>query len=180
VYDGGRPAEPARVRHVRLIASLLAVAVAAALAGCGEDRESGTGTSTNGKTGTETAATPKGKPVKTVAIGESEFKLSPKQVSVDKPGVYEFEAKNTGNTVHALELEGQGTEVETKEIQPGKSATLKAELKGGEYKLYCPVGNHEQQGMTGTVTVGGKAGGGGTGTSTSEDSGSGGAAAPGY
>jgi uncharacterized cupredoxin-like copper-binding protein len=163
------------VRHVRWIVALLA-AVAIALAGCGEDRESGTGTSTEGKTGTETAAKPQGKPVRTIDIDESEFKLSPARVNVDKPGVYEFRARNVGNAVHALEVEGQGGEFETGEIQPGRSATLKADLKAGRYKLYCPVGNHEQQGMTGSVTVAGKSGGGsgGPGTSTSEDPDSGG------
>ncbi len=149
--------------------ALLSLLLALALAACGEDRETGTGTSTT-KTGTETAAAPKGKPVKTIEIEESEFRLSPDTVKLGKPGTYEFRAKNVGGTVHALEVEGQGTEVETDEIQPGKSATVKAELKEGEYKLYCPVGNHEQQGMTGKVTVGAKAA--GQGTSTSENKGS--------
>jgi uncharacterized cupredoxin-like copper-binding protein len=26
-------------------------------------------------------------------------------------------------------------------------------LEPGEYKFYCPVGNHEQAGMVGTLTV---------------------------
>jgi uncharacterized cupredoxin-like copper-binding protein len=27
------------------------------------------------------------------------------------------------------------------------------DLDAGEYKFYCPVGNHEQAGMVGTLTV---------------------------
>jgi uncharacterized cupredoxin-like copper-binding protein len=152
------------VRSVRTSAALLALLVTLAITACGEDRETGTGASTT-KTGTETSAAPAGKPVKTIQIEESEFKLSPDKVSVDKPGVYEFRAKNVGQTIHALEVEGQGTEVETKEIQPGKTATVKAELKNGEYELYCPVSDHKERGMTGSVAVGGKGG----GTATSED-----------
>ena len=160
---------PARVRSVRRTATLSALLFALLLAGCGEDRESGTGASTS-KTETEKAAAPKGKPVKAIDIDESEFKLSPAKVKLDKPGVYEFRARNVGQTVHALEVEGKGAEVETKDIQPGKSATVKTELKDGEYELYCPVDDHKGKGMTGTVTVGGKAAAGGT--STSEDKGS--------
>ena len=148
----------------------LLAALALALVACGEDRETGTGTTTGPKTETTGAATePKGKPVKTVELEESEFEISPKRVKVDKAGLYEFRVKNVGKTVHALEVEGQGSEVETEEIQPGKSATLKAQLEEGSYKLYCPVGNHEDQGMTGELTVGQKSGGGGA--ATTEDSG---------
>jgi plastocyanin len=99
--------------------------------------------------------------VKTVRVEETEFRLEPAEITLDKPGTYVFKAVNVGDTVHALEVEGEGLEEETEEIQPGQSAELKVELEAGTYELYCPVGDHEQRGMEGTLTV--KEGSGGSG-----------------
>ena len=99
--------------------------------------------------------------VKTIRIEETEFKLQPAEITLDKPGTYVFKAVNSGETVHALEVEGQGIEEETEEIQPGQSAELKVELEAGTYELYCPVGGHKEEGMEGTLTV--KEGSGGSG-----------------
>src|SRR3712207_4115878 len=91
--------------------------------------------------------------VKTIRIEETEFRLQPAEITLDKPGTYVFKAVNSGDTVHALEVEGEGIEEETQEIQPGQSATLKVELAAGTYELYCPVGGHKEEGMEGTLTV---------------------------
>ena len=99
--------------------------------------------------------------VKTIRIEETEFRLEPAEITLDKPGTYVLEAVNSGDTVHALEVEGQGIEEKTEEIQPGQSAQLKVELKAGTYELYCPVGGHKEEGMEGTLTV--KEGSGGSG-----------------
>jgi uncharacterized cupredoxin-like copper-binding protein len=143
----------------------LLLLVTGALAACGEDRETATGTSTSGKTATETSAAPGGKPMSTLSVTEDEYTIRPAQFSLARPGVYEFDVRNTGKAGHALEVEGQGMEVETKTFGPGKTAKLKADLKPGTYKLYCPVANHEQLGMTAKLTVRDDAGT-GTGTST--------------
>jgi uncharacterized cupredoxin-like copper-binding protein len=34
-----------------------------------------------------------------------------------------------------------------------EGTVLEVSLDAGTYKLYCPVGNYEQRGMTGMVTV---------------------------
>jgi uncharacterized cupredoxin-like copper-binding protein len=91
--------------------------------------------------------------VKTIRIEETEFRLEPAEITLDKPGTYVFEAVNSGDTVHALEVEGQGIEEETEEIQPGQNAKLEVELEAGTYELYCPVGGHKEEGMEGTLTV---------------------------
>jgi plastocyanin len=59
---------------------------------------------------------------------------------------------NPATVPHAVEVEGGGVEEETETITQG-SARLTVNLKAGEYKFYCPVGNHEQAGMVGTLTV---------------------------
>ena len=99
----------------------------------------------------------------------SEFALDPSQVSVEKPGTYTLHAINDGRFVHALEIEGQGVEEETEDIQPGEDADLTVELtQAGDYELYCPVDGHRGKGMEGSVDVGGAGAGAAT---TTEDSG---------
>ena len=71
---------------------------------------------------------------------------------------------NDGSVDHALEVEGGGVEEETDTIAPGESGELTVELAAGTYELYCPIGNHREQGVEGSVEVGGGAGGGGATT----------------
>ncbi len=92
-------------------------------------------------------------PIDTIEVQETEFSLDPSEITLEEPGTYVFRAVNSGNAVHALEIEGEGIEEETEEIEPGESTELEVNLDPGTYKLYCPVGNHEERGMTGTVTV---------------------------
>ena len=111
---------------------------------------------------------------KTIEVRLSEFALDPSQVSIDEPGTYTFRAVNQGQTVHALELEGQGIEEETEDIQPGETAELTVELtEAGDYELYCPVDDHRGMGMDGSVVVGGAGASGGTTTSEDKDDGGG-------
>lgn len=125
-----------------------AVAIAAAgllaLAGCGEKREN---------TGTGAGAAGGGAPT-TVAVSETEFKLSPSDAKVASPGPVTFKVTNDGKTTHALEVETPAGELKTPPIAPGKSATLKGDLKSGTYDWYCPIDGHKAKGMKGTVVVG--------------------------
>jgi len=60
----------------------------------------------------------------------------------------------SGNQLpHAIEIEGNGIEEETETIQPGGRGSVTVDLRPGRYEFYCPVGNHRQQGMEGTLTV---------------------------
>jgi plastocyanin len=93
--------------------------------------------------------------VQTVQISEKEYSLTPSTVNVSKPGTVEFQVTNDGQITHALEIEGNGVEEETEDIEPGESATLRVDLsKEGSYEMYCPIDGHKDQGMKGTVTVG--------------------------
>ncbi len=91
--------------------------------------------------------------LKTIEVKETEYKLDPAKITLNKPGTYTFKAVNSGSTTHALEIEGKGVEEETEDIGPGQSAELKVSLKPGKYEIYCPVDGHKEQGMEGTVTV---------------------------
>ena len=92
-------------------------------------------------------------PIATIEVQETEFSLAPSEMTLHPPGTYVFRAVNSGTVEHALEIEGEGIEEETEEIAPGESTELEVNLDPGTYKLYCPVGNHEERGMTGTLTV---------------------------
>jgi uncharacterized cupredoxin-like copper-binding protein len=98
--------------------------------------------------------------VKTIQIEEVEYELNPAKVTLEEPDTYVFVAKNTGQVVHALEIEGQGIEKETENIQPGQTAKLNVDLKRGTYVLYCPVDGHKQRGMDGQIKVAVQGGGG--------------------
>jgi plastocyanin len=59
---------------------------------------------------------------------------------------------NPSQIPHAVEVEGKGVEEETETVTGG-GARLSVDLEPGEYTFYCPVGNHEQAGMAGKLTV---------------------------
>jgi plastocyanin len=132
---------------------LLAVVL---LAGCGSDdgndESSGDGSAGGGS----------------VELTATEFAFDPSTIKVDEAGETTFTLVNDGKFTHALEIEGQGIEEETDEIDGGETTELTVDLKAGEYEFYCPVGNHREQGMEGTLVVGDAAGGGGMTTEETE------------
>lgn len=160
----------------------VAATLALGLAACGDDDDDegarvGTGTTT-----AEEQPAPTGPASETISLSETEFAIDPAQVSVDEAGVVEFNVENAGSITHALEVEGAGLEEETEDIAAGDSASLEVDLLEGTYKLYCPIGNHENQGMVAELTVGAGGASGGVDDSGSEDESgddnSGGAEAP--
>jgi PQQ system protein len=102
-----------------------------------------------------------GEVLRTISISEKEFSLSPAGLTLGRAGTYEFEVTNDGQTTHALELDGNGVEESTGDIEPGSSKILRVTLSdSGSYEMYCPIGGHKDQGMKGSVVVGNAAGGG--------------------
>jgi uncharacterized cupredoxin-like copper-binding protein len=150
----------------RIFAQIIVVVlILGGVLGCGAGGGgSAGGGSAGGGGGAEDAQAPSGAKesvLKTIQVKEVEFALNPAEITLQKPGTYLFKAVNSGGTVHALEVEGQGIEEETEEIQPGQSAELKVKLEAGTYELYCPVDAHKEEGMEGKVIV--KEGSGGSG-----------------
>ena len=89
----------------------------------------------------------------TVNISETDFALDPSQVSTES-GLVRFNVTNEGNTTHNLEIEGNGVEEELPaDLAPGDSGEVSVELEPGTYTMYCPIGDHREQGMEGTVEV---------------------------
>jgi plastocyanin len=157
---------------VRARALLAVLALALAVAGC-EAKEEAPAPSEQG------AQEPAGEPVATVEVSETDFALDPADPTVPEPGVVEFVATNDGQAPHSIEVEGPDQEFVSDTIQTGESTTLRAELPPGEYAWYCPIANHRELGMDGTVTVeegSGSSGGSEEGSSAGGGSSDGGAA----
>ena len=115
--------------------------------------------------GGSSSTSPGGPVQQTIQISEKEYSLNPGTVTVSKTGAYKFRVTNNGTIAHALEINGNGLEEKTGDIQPGATATLRVTLaKDGSYELYCPIDGHRAQGMRSTVTVGTGSG----GTTTNE------------
>ena len=139
---------------------LLLVLVAIPVAGCGSDDGADEGAQATVEATTESAA-------QTIQVDAMDFMFMPEDLQAE-PGEVTFELTNSGQAPHALEIEGEGVEEETDTIDGGESTTLTVELAEGTYRIYCPVGDHEERGMVGTLTVGAAAPSSG-GTTTDDD-----------
>jgi plastocyanin len=129
---------------VRLLPLAFAVLVLGACGGYGDDDSD------------DEAAAPSG-PAKTVQMSLVDYRLDPSTVRLDQSGTYSFQLTNDGGNDHALEIEGGGLEEESDLVNPGQIGELRVELEDGEYEMYCPIGNHRERGMVGTLVVGGGA-----------------------
>ena len=89
-----------------------------------------------------------------VSVRLSEWKVDLSQPTI-AAGPVTFVVTNTGQIPHAVEVDGEGIEQETKTIQPGANGTLTLTLKPGTYEVYCPVGegSHKKLGMEAHLTV---------------------------
>ncbi len=126
------------------LAVLVALGIAAA--GCGGDDNEDT---TAQKPAPKPAAT--GATLQLAADPSGKIAFDTKTLE-GKAGKTTIDFENASQTPHAVEVEGNGVEEETKTIQGGK-ASLTLDLKPGKYEFYCPVDGHRQQGMEGTLTV---------------------------
>jgi uncharacterized cupredoxin-like copper-binding protein len=142
-------------RWSALVAALL---VSVTLAACGGDDDDGASTSggatpaqtTDGGTGGGGAGTTLAETAQEsggLSFSRSDLTARAGSVTVtlDNP--------SANSLPHAIEVEGNGVEEETETIQPGDRASVTVDLRPGRYEFYCPVGNHREQGMEGTLTV---------------------------
>lgn len=102
-------------------------------------------TTTTATTTTTSAAT-------SVPVSETEFKITLPKTMLSA-GSYSFEVKNDGKIDHDLVVQGNGVDAKTPTISPGKSSTLKVDLKPGTYDVYCSIPGHKQAGMDLKLTV---------------------------
>ena len=134
-----------------LIALVLAAGVLTA-AGCGGDDDSGSSGSSGG-TGTESSGGGGGggETLTVTADPGGAIKWDKTELNA-KAGKVTLKIVNESEIPHAIEVEGNGVEEETDTVT-GENAEVTVDLKPGKYEYYCPVGDHKQQGMKGTLTV---------------------------
>jgi plastocyanin len=100
----------------------------------------------------EEAASPVPEDTPTTEVGLTEYQIEmPTSLSA---GTQTFSITNNGTTEHNFEVAGQGTEaVFETNLEPGVTETMQLDLVPGTYEVYCPVGNHREQGMEIQLTV---------------------------
>ena len=95
-----------------------------------------------------------GAPAGAVAVTLSEYSITPANIAVPLNG--KLTVTNAGTIPHNFTV--QGTNVHTKDLQPGETATVDLKgLKAGTYTSFCAISGHQQLGMQATLVVGGAA-----------------------
>jgi plastocyanin len=88
-----------------------------------------------------------------VDVTLDDFFITPQKVRA-KPGRITFTVTNRGAIGHTLHVkQGDRDVAAIKTLLPGARATTSGVFKKGDYKLVCTLGNHEELGMYGTLTV---------------------------
>lgn len=118
--------------------------------GLGNDPFSGRARTTEPSTALDGQAPPvlQGK----AAIVQRDFKLEPERLTV-KAGAVTFVLKNEGRYTHDFRVEGQGVDAKAPKVGSGRTLEWRITLKPGTYRISCPVSNHADRGMVGTLTV---------------------------
>ena len=145
--------------HVAAIAIIPLITLGAAA--CGDDDDSGAAATTPPAT-TAPATTPA---TPTAPAGGA----STVTLSADPDGALAFDTDHltakagtvtlkmtnpsTSGLPHAVAVEGNGVDQDGETVQPGGVSIDTVNLKPGTYTFYCPVGNHEAEGMEGTLVV---------------------------
>ena len=94
----------------------------------------------------------------TVTLRASEFMFEPSSITVPAGRPVTFMVENVGQFPHDLHIEGHGVVFEVVggggNVAAGQSASGTTTFTTpGTYEFWCPVGNHRDRGMVGTLTV---------------------------
>jgi plastocyanin len=85
-----------------------------------------------------------------IEIALTEYEMKPDKIRVG-PGTVTFVLRNEGRFAHNFHVEGPGVDAHAEKFSPGRTIRLEVALQEGEYKLSCPLSNHDQRGMHGTL-----------------------------
>lgn len=146
------------VRRTTIGAALAALALA--LGACGDDDDeqpasSGGGYSTPAEE-TPAAGSGGGEKLALEADPAGAPKFDKTELTT-KAGTVTVDLSNPSSSPHAIEVEGKANGKEIEEegetVSKGGTSTVTVDLEPGTYEFYCPVGNHKDAGMKGTLTV---------------------------
>ncbi len=86
-------------------------------------------------------------PGRVLDIVESEYVID--MPDTVPSGVATLRVRNAGSLAHSLEIEGPNVhEALDHALEPGEEAEMQVALAPGEYYVFCPVGDHEERGMS--------------------------------
>jgi plastocyanin len=154
------------MRKPTLVLALVVACLSVIAAGCGGDDDNdnnasnSSGAQGNGANETQSTTTSESTSggggggatkLKLTADPGGALKFDKTELSA-KPGKVTVTMDNPSSVPHAVEIEGNGVEEETKTLTDG-SASVTVDLKSGKYEFYCPVDGHKEAGMEGTLTV---------------------------
>jgi plastocyanin len=144
------------MRRITWILMLLLSAGVLVAAGCGDDEDEGGGgaeaTPEATAEATEDASGGGGGEALTLTADPGgSISWEPGELSAPA-GSVTIMLVNESTVPHAVEVEGNGVEEESETVTGGETE-LTVDLEAGEYTFYCPVGQHRQNGMEGTLTV---------------------------
>jgi plastocyanin len=123
-------------RLVPLTALLLAFA-----GGCGDDDD-------------EPGRTVTANPGDIVDVVADEYSFDPETIVLERAGMLKVRLDNQGSLAHNLRVfDGASDAGGTPTFVGGDARPGAVRVEPGEYKLVCTVGDHEELGMTGTLTV---------------------------
>jgi iron uptake system component EfeO len=101
-------------------------------------------------TGTGGSLAPSGS---VIAVTAADYTFDPATISMAE-GTVTFRVKNVGVEEHEFEIfEGETVVDEIEGLVPGLTKDLTVTLEAGDYTFVCKLADHEQRGMTGTLTV---------------------------
>lgn len=87
-----------------------------------------------------------------VEIEQSDFALTPDEFTV-RAGEVTFAFVNTGRFTHDFRVEGQGIDEKAPKNGARRSREWSITLPPGTYRISCPISNHDERGMEGTMVV---------------------------
>ena len=142
----------------RLLTSLAAAsAITILAAGCGSDDDSGDAAApaaTQASTSASSASSGAGTKLTLAAAEDGGLSFTEKTLDAKAGSVtITMDHPSADQMPHAISIEGNGVDEDGEVVQPGGKSTVTADLKPGKYTFYCPVGQHRQNGMEGTLTV---------------------------
>jgi uncharacterized cupredoxin-like copper-binding protein len=135
--------------------SIAALAAAVGVAGCGGS-DSSKSESTSAATAPAQAKKPASPPQKLSLEADDDGGLYFKPTKLEaKAGAVALAMENPKTTgkEHGIAVKGNGVDEDGPVVKPGKTATVMATLKPGQYTFYCDYDDHAKRGMKGTLTV---------------------------
>ncbi len=146
----------ARLRNALVVTAIAVARISAACEYPGVDRGlSATGASLPPVGGVDSGSSSDNGQVVAGRIAEialRDFELVPADLTVSS-GEITFILSNDGRFTHDFRVEGEGVDEKSPRVGAGRDGEWNITLDPGEYVISCPISNHADRGMVGTLIV---------------------------